>query len=382
VHDYSYDPTGSPLDTVGPDGTQYFHADPLGSIRLTTSATGTVTGTSSYDAFGGLTSHSGSASTFGYAGQQTDPTGLQYLRARYYDPSAGRFLSTDPVAPQIDDPYVSTYVYANNTPTTLTDPSGQCLVICTAIIGAVVGAVVGGVGYAISNHDDFSWTGFGAAVGTGAVAGAVIGATAGIGVAAGSAYAGAAGLVGAGEVLAPAIGGAIGTTVGHYAVNAALSEPYTGRDAILDLATGGLAGALNGGFASLSRANQLFAASEECAGARAAARLPQDVNVNPAPPRQLPLNRPIGASATQNAALQAHIDELRAQGAVDIRVNQQQINVAGQRVGTNRPDLQYTLNGKRYYEEYDTPQSGRGPAHQSRLEANDPNGQVLLHEVP
>src|ERR1700683_5169215 len=100
-------------------------------------------------------------------------------------------------------------------------------------------------------------------------------------------------------------------------------------------------------------------------------RLPQDINVNPVPPDPLALTRPIGQSATQNAALQAEIAAARRAGATDFRVNQQQVNAAGQRVGTNRPDLQYTdANGRRVYVEYDTSTSTRGPGHQTRIEAN------------
>ncbi|MDQ0649413.1 RHS repeat-associated protein [Microbacterium natoriense] len=111
-------------------------------------------------------------------------------------------------------------------------------------------------------------------------------------------------------------------------------------------------------------------------------RLPQDVAVNPAAPFALPLNRPVGGSVSQNAFVQSRIESLRASGATDLRVNQQQVNISGDRVGVNRPDLQYTLNGRRYYEEYDVPTSGRGPAHSDRLLANDPNGIVNLFIVP
>ena len=114
----------------------------------------------------------------------------------------------------------------------------------------------------------------------------------------------------------------------------------------------------------------------------AAPRLPQDINVNPVPPNPMALTRPIGQSATQNAALQADIAAARRAGATDFRVNQQQVNAAGQRVGTNRPDLQYTdANGRRVYVEYDTTGSIRGPGHQTRITANDANGTVILRTV-
>jgi RHS repeat-associated protein len=36
------------------------------------------------------------ANSFLFAGEQTDPSGLYYLRARYYDPLTGRFTQMDP----------------------------------------------------------------------------------------------------------------------------------------------------------------------------------------------------------------------------------------------------------------------------------------------
>lgn len=66
-----------------------------------------------------------------------------------------------------------------------------------------------------------------------------------------------------------------------------------------------------------------------------------------------------------------------------IRVNQQQVNAAGQRVGVNLPDLQFSkLNEvtgllERFYIEWDTTSSGRGPNHSARPLANDPAGIIL-----
>jgi len=85
----------------------------------------------------------------------------------------------------------------------------------------------------------------------------------------------------------------------------------------------------------------------------------------------------------QNAQLQADIDYVKSLGAKNIRVNQQQLTVKnGQRVGINRPDLQFDLYGRRYYVEYDTPKSGRGVAHQERSTANDANSETILLTVP
>ncbi|WP_265592630.1 polymorphic toxin-type HINT domain-containing protein [Verrucomicrobium sp. BvORR034] len=111
-------------------------------------------------------------------------------------------------------------------------------------------------------------------------------------------------------------------------------------------------------------------------------RLPQDARVNPTPPDPLPTNRPIGRSATQNATAQQKVADMKAQGYTDIRVNQQQVNAAGDRVGTNRPDVQGTRpDGTREYWEYDTDQSNRGPLHEQRIRANDAAGDIHLENV-
>jgi RHS repeat-associated protein len=39
---------------------------------------------------------SGDETEFSFGGEQNDPNGLDFLRARYYDPEVGRFLSGDP----------------------------------------------------------------------------------------------------------------------------------------------------------------------------------------------------------------------------------------------------------------------------------------------
>ena len=94
--------------------------------------------------------------------------------------------------------------------------------------------------------------------------------------------------------------------------------------------------------------------------------------MNPTPPRALGLTRPVGR-ASHNQALADEIANLPP-GAYDPRVNQQQVNLDGVRVGTNRPDLQYSLDGKRHYVEFEGFDNPRGAAHEHRLLANDPKG--------
>jgi RHS repeat-associated protein len=91
-----------------------------------------------------------------------------------------------------------------------------------------------------------------------------------------------------------------------------------------------------------------------------------------APPALATNGRTIGDNPNQNKAVQDRVTELKKKGATDIRIDQQQVDADGNHVGINRPDLQYTLDGKRFYVEWDTPSSGRGAGHKARIQANDP----------
>ena len=60
----------------------------------------------------------------GFVGGTMDNTGLTHLGAREYDPLIGRFISVDPIMDLADPQQMHGYAYANNTPVTLSDPSG------------------------------------------------------------------------------------------------------------------------------------------------------------------------------------------------------------------------------------------------------------------
>ncbi len=104
------------------------HADGIGSTRLLTSAAAGVTGTFDYDAYGALVAHSGAATPRHlFAGEYFDPESERYyLRARYYDPLSGAFLSRDPARGDVRNPLsLNRYVYALGNPVNRVDPSGQ-----------------------------------------------------------------------------------------------------------------------------------------------------------------------------------------------------------------------------------------------------------------
>ena len=105
----------------------FYISDALGSTRALTNSQGSVTDRYSYDAFGQLLSSSGTTvNSFLYTGEQKDEAaGLYYLRARYYDPAIGRFLSADPFQGKPQDPgSLHKYAYVQNNPVNMTDPLG------------------------------------------------------------------------------------------------------------------------------------------------------------------------------------------------------------------------------------------------------------------
>ncbi|HWG99191.1 MAG TPA: polymorphic toxin-type HINT domain-containing protein [Pilimelia sp.] len=60
----------------------------------------------------------------GFLDKPTDATGLTHVSARQYDPGLGRFISVDPIMDLADPQQWNAYAYANNNPTTFSDPSG------------------------------------------------------------------------------------------------------------------------------------------------------------------------------------------------------------------------------------------------------------------
>jgi RHS repeat-associated protein len=102
-----------------------------------TNASGTVTDTYEYDAFGNSFTVSGSTpNEFMYRGEQYDSDlGLYYLRARYYNLLTGRFMSRDPNDPKpFDSKYgpadpraLHKYLYVGGDPTNYWGPTGRDL---------------------------------------------------------------------------------------------------------------------------------------------------------------------------------------------------------------------------------------------------------------
>jgi len=99
-------------------------SDHLGSARIVVDATsGEIVQRLDYDAWGQILQDSNPGfQPFGYAGREFDSeTGLLYMRARYYSPKEGRFISEDPIGFKGGP---NRFTYVSNNPVNWTDPFG------------------------------------------------------------------------------------------------------------------------------------------------------------------------------------------------------------------------------------------------------------------
>ncbi|MBU1737102.1 MAG: chitobiase/beta-hexosaminidase C-terminal domain-containing protein [Proteobacteria bacterium] len=122
----------------------YFHYDPIGSTVAITDATGSVTDKYSYLPFGELnrseTTHDNPFLYVGKFGVMQEPTGLQFMRARFYDPGTRRFMSKDPVKGGMNNSQsLSPYAYVQGNVTSSVDPRGELL---TSVLGLITSSTV------------------------------------------------------------------------------------------------------------------------------------------------------------------------------------------------------------------------------------------------
>jgi RHS repeat-associated protein len=108
--------------------TNYFGYDGHGSVRFLTGSGTNATDTYTFDAYGTLIARTGTTPNhFLYAGEQFDEDlGQYYLRARYFNPETGRFLTMDSYEGCCGNPAsLHKYGYGNSNPINLIDPSGN-----------------------------------------------------------------------------------------------------------------------------------------------------------------------------------------------------------------------------------------------------------------
>ena len=108
----------------------YYLFDAHGNVVQMVDQNGNIVNNYTYDEWGNTKSQTeGIENPFKYCGEYFDKeTGLYYLRARYYDPTIGRFISEDSEWGKDNDPLsLNLYTYCQNDPVRYMDPSGHWL---------------------------------------------------------------------------------------------------------------------------------------------------------------------------------------------------------------------------------------------------------------
>ncbi|WP_000374315.1 RHS repeat domain-containing protein, partial [Leptospira interrogans] len=153
-------------------GMFFFHPDHLGSIQMITDgagnpASGPEPGVSyvSYEPYGSIIrndSYGPDIFRYKFTGQIEDKeTGLYYYKARYYEPTLGRFLQADSVVMPTNVNGMNRYMYVDGNPVSYTDASGNR--ISTPLAWGLMGALTANqsgltqeqgflIGYGIGNE--------------------------------------------------------------------------------------------------------------------------------------------------------------------------------------------------------------------------------------
>lgn len=107
------------------DSTYYYHFDFRGDVIAITNQNGQLVQFYKYDEYGKAYVKGGSltwSNPYQYVGKwgvQADDSDLYYMKARYYQPSTGRFFSEDPIW------NTNLFVYAGDDPVNNIDPNGE-----------------------------------------------------------------------------------------------------------------------------------------------------------------------------------------------------------------------------------------------------------------
>ena len=152
------------------DGMYFYHPDHLGSITMITDGNGNVLaggergGKShiTYKPYGEILrtdSYGPDITKFKYTGQEEDrESGLYYYKARYYDASLGRFISSDTEVDGLSENGMNRNMYVGGDPVSFRDPTGN---VCGAQVFSAMalllfpnpyGAVLAAGGGVSGNH--------------------------------------------------------------------------------------------------------------------------------------------------------------------------------------------------------------------------------------
>jgi RHS repeat-associated protein len=128
---YVHTPEGNLIYSIEASGNarRDYHYDEMGNTLFLSDSSGTVIAAYAYSPYGTLLASTGTeVNPFTWQGQlgvvMEGPSGLYYMRARYYDSNTLRFISRDPIS-MIDPRNVNPYQYAMLNPLRFVDPSGK-----------------------------------------------------------------------------------------------------------------------------------------------------------------------------------------------------------------------------------------------------------------
>ncbi|MEZ4474696.1 MAG: RHS repeat-associated core domain-containing protein [bacterium] len=143
-------------------GTRFAVTDPRGSVTGWADAQGAVDGRVDYDAWGQIIDGDLGPDERGFLGMPTDPTtGLVHLRARSYDPRAGRFISPDAVFGSPLDPRTfAPYTYSLNAPATYIDPTGEFVSLPSVMTAITVMSTlysIGSIAWRLWHGEKVAW---------------------------------------------------------------------------------------------------------------------------------------------------------------------------------------------------------------------------------
>jgi RHS repeat-associated protein len=122
----------------------YYLEDGMGNTRFMTNNSGSMDSVLSFDPYGVRTYQSGGSPAHEYDGQRLDSdTNFYFLRARYYDPATGRFITRDTLSGNLINPLTQNpYIYAGGNPINQDDPSGKCFEDFCIGESIVAGAII------------------------------------------------------------------------------------------------------------------------------------------------------------------------------------------------------------------------------------------------
>ncbi|MBF0778974.1 RHS repeat-associated core domain-containing protein [Streptococcus cuniculi] len=142
LQSYDHDLKARETYSYGYGRNSYLNNQTGHDYQYLTNQSGSVTGltkggeavaSTSYNLYGATkTTTDETGHPYAYNGEARDVTGLDYLRARYYDSRAGTFLTEDSYQGELTNSLSQNrYAYVQNNPVNYTDPSGHSLVLTT-----------------------------------------------------------------------------------------------------------------------------------------------------------------------------------------------------------------------------------------------------------